>query len=179
MSYRELLLGCGNRKDKRIWVEEKGGGREWLGLTTLDIDPDCKPDVIFDLATVPTVRLPFECNSFDEIHAMDVLEHFGQQGDWKAFLGFFADCWRIMKPEGIFFGCSPSWESSWAWGDPGHTRIISHESLMYLSQRQYQEQVGVTPMTDYRHYYKADFELGNVNNDEPEVFKFALICKKG
>jgi len=174
---RELLLGSGNRREKRIWLKDDTA--EWQNLTTLDIDIRCEPHVIFDLDKLPGESLPFPDNWFDEIHAYDVLEHFGRQGDWRAFLGAFQEFWRVMKPEGYFFIQCPHWESSWAWGDPGHTRIISQESLMFLSQRQYREQVGKTPMTDYRFFYSADFELGSVNNDEPDVHKFVLVAKKG
>lgn len=176
MSHRELLLGCGNRREKRIWLKDETP--EFQGLTTLDIDPACGPDVVFDLGQLPDVRLPFDDNTFNEIHAYEVLEHFGRQGDARAFLGAFQEFWRVMVPGGYFFATVPSWESSWAWGDPGHTRIICQESLMFLSQRQYREQVGKTPMTDYRSFYSADFEIGNLNHDEPDILKFVLVAKK-
>lgn len=173
---RELMLGCGNRKEKRIWLHD--GEQACENLTTLDVDITCEPNVVFDLNKLPGEPLPFPDDWFDEIHAYDVLEHFGRQGDARAFLGAFQEFWRVMKPGGYFFATTPHWESSWAWGDPGHTRIISAETLMFLSQRQYAEQVGKTPMTDYRRYYTADFEIGNLNYDEPEVLKFVLIAKK-
>jgi DNA modification methylase len=95
---------------------------------------------------------------FDEIHAYDVLEHTGQQGDWRFFFAQWSEFWRILKPNGLFFGKCPTYDSEWAWGDPGHTRIISPASLVFLDQNQYIEQVGKTAMTDYRPYYTADFE---------------------
>lgn len=150
----ELLLGCGNDKSKKITFEGIPSG--WSGeLVTLDIDEHASPDVLHDLNQLP---YPFEDNQFDEIHAYEVLEHCGTQGDWRFFFNQFSELHRILKPNGWLIGTCPMWDSPWAWGDPGHTRIISPESLIFLSQAEY-EQVGKTPMTDYRHCYEADFEL--------------------
>lgn len=149
----ELLLGCGASRERKLpW----DGRAEWSHLVTLDMNPDHEPDVIHDLASLP---LPFAANSFDEIHAYDVMEHVGAQGDWRFFFAQWADMWRLLKPGGVFCGVSPAASSPWAWGDPGHTRIIGQECLVYLNQPSYAEQVGVTPMTDYRHWYKADFDV--------------------
>lgn len=76
---RELLLGAGTR---RLKVASFPGYENWEDLTTLDIDPDAKPDVLWDLNTRP---LPFFNNTFDEIHAYEVLEHVGQQGIGAGF----------------------------------------------------------------------------------------------
>ena len=65
----------------------------------------------------------------------------------------------------------------WAWGDPGHTRVINEGTLVLLSQKEYKKQVGKTQMTDYRHLYKMDFdiELAEYNEDK---FCFALKAIK-
>lgn len=148
---RELLIGCGaSRIKKMAWNDHLN----WDDLITLDINPDHKPDVLHDLGVLP---YPFNNNEFDEIHAYDVLEHQGAQGDWRFYLDQFSEFWRILKPGGVLLGVSPAWNGPWAWGDPGHTRIISREAFCYLDQIAYC-QIGKTPMTDYRHWYKADFE---------------------
>lgn len=149
----ELLIGAGNNKKKKVTFPEIP--EDWCQLTTLDIDPSTNPDVVHDLNDFP---LPFDDDMFDEIHAYEVLEHTGRQGDWMFFFNQFMEFWRILKPGGYFVGTCPMWDSPWAWGDPGHTRIISPESLIFLSQKEY-EQVGETAMTDYRGWYKGDFEL--------------------
>jgi SAM-dependent methyltransferase len=161
---RELLIGCGNNREKRI----KHGDikADWQALTRLDIDPDCKPDVLHDLNVTP---YPFDDNTFDEIHAYHVLEHFGTQGDWRGFLAQFSEFWRILKPGGLFCGLVPAWDSPWAWGDPGHTRIITRGTLAFLSQQVYADEVGKTHLTDYRHVYKADFGLVAENESEHEL----------
>jgi SAM-dependent methyltransferase len=160
-NYRELLLGCGNRTNKQLRFQFSPN--EFLNLTRLDIDPDCKPDVVHDLDALP---LPFEDNSFNELHAIDILEHTGRQGDWRFFFAQFSEFWRILKPGGYFIGVCPKWDSFWAWGDPGHTRVITPQSLLFLDQAQY-GQVGDTPMTDYRHVYKANFRTMFTTEDVP------------
>ena len=168
---RELLLGCGRNLERVIAVDDY---QDWSDLTTLDFDPDHKPDIVHDISDIP---LPFEDESFDEIHAYEVLEHVGQQGDFRFFFAQFSDFWRILRPNGAICGSCPVPRSAWAWGDPGHTRLITQESLIFLDQEQYTKQVGNTPMSDYRHWYKADFQLmfGDARNGR---FFFALRAIK-
>jgi len=166
----ELLIGCGNRREK---VLHRPGREEWTELVTLDIDPAAKPDVVHDLDVLP---YPFADNTFDEIHASEVLEHCGRQGDWRFFFGQFAEFWRILKPGGVLCASCPSVTSRWAWGDPGHTRVIQPESLTFLSQAQY-AQVGKTAMTDYRHAYAADLVV-LFKDDDGESFRFVLGAVK-
>lgn len=149
----ELLLGAGSRHQKRLHIP---GREEWTNLVTLDMNADHKPDVVWNMEEIP---LPFEDNSADEIHAYEVLEHMGRQGDWRFFLAQFEDFWRILKPGGLLFASTPHPTSPWAFGDPGHTRLIPVEATIFLSQEEYRKQVGVTPMTDYRFVYKGDLRL--------------------
>lgn len=128
---------------------------KWHDLITLDMNADHDPDVVHDLSDIP---LPFPDSSMDEIHAYEVMEHVGRQGDWRFFFRQWSDFWRILKPGGFFCGTSPMPTSTWAWGDPGHTRIVSRESFVFLNQPQYDKQIGLTPMSDYRFCYQADFE---------------------
>lgn len=166
----ELLIGAGNRREKVMHLPGKDG---WTDLVTLDIDPLAKPDVIHDLDVLP---YPFEGDQFDEIHASEVLEHCGRQGDWRFFLAQFQEFWRILKPGGVLCASCPSITSRWAWGDPGHTRVIQPESLIFLQQKQY-AQVGQSAMTDYRHVYSADFEV-EFQDDDGESFRFVLRAIK-
>jgi hypothetical protein len=65
----------------------------------------------------------------------------------------------------------------WAWSDPGHTRIISHGSLVFLSQAEYERQVGKTPMTDYRSVYRGNFSVLCASQSE-HTFQFVLKAIK-
>lgn len=167
----ELLIGAGSNHSKRLAWD---GKCEWTDLTTLDINADHKPDIVHDLTVLP---LPFEADSFDEIHAYEVLEHTGQQGDWRFFFAQWSEFWRILKPGGIFFGTSPAHRSMWAWGDPGHTRIVQAENFVFLHQPSYAAQVGKSPMTDYRFAYQADFEPLELNTGK-DTFTYVLQAIK-
>jgi len=168
---RDLLLGCGSRRDWRFNV---GGRTGWGELVTLDNVGTHHPDVIHDLRDP---NLPFRDNKFDSIHAYEVLEHLGPQGDAPLLLAQFADYWRVLKPGGFLVATCPSWQSMWAWGDPSHTRIINRGTLYFLSQAEYSKQVGVTPMSDFRGIYKADFDV-HYEKDDGQTFWFALQAVK-
>jgi SAM-dependent methyltransferase len=154
-----LLLGSGTETNKRISVPN--GPTEWQNLVTVDFNPDMHPTVEWDLNKLP---LPFPDNCFDEIHAYEVLEHCGQQGDFRFFLQQFADFWRLLKPDGFFLATVPMWDSPWAWGDPSHTRVIPVSALVFLNQEEYYNQLDNpkdgkrTSMSDFRRWYQADFE---------------------
>lgn len=172
---RTLLMGAGqagHRGRKRLLPN---GDPNWSAdLVTLDFNDACRPDVVWDLNDLP---LPFSDNEFDEIHAYHTLEHFGTQGDWRGFLAFFSEVWRILKPGGHFAGITPSAESVWALADPGHTRVIMLESLIFLKQTEYQRQCGHTPMTDYRPFYQADFDFHTIQRG-PDENSFIITAVK-
>lgn len=157
------MLGAGANHRKKLQVD--GTLPTWENLTTLDFNPDHKPDVLWDLECLP---LPFDDNSFDEIHAYEVLEHTGRQGDWRFFFAQFTEFWRILKPDGYLLGTAPAPGSRLLWGDPGHTRALDPALFTYLSQREYSEQVGVSAMSDYRFCWDGDFEQVTVEVYLPE-----------
>lgn len=170
----ELLIGCGTRREKLLIID--GMPDTWTDLHTLDIDPNLKPapNFVHDLEDLP---LPFDDNVFDEIHAYEVLEHTGQQGDWRFFFNQMYEFWRILKPGGFLCGTCPMWDGKWAWGDPGHKRIIHATSLVFLSQLEYKVQVGNGAMTDYRDYWDGDFECVALK-ESGETFGFVMKAVK-
>lgn len=168
---RELLIGCGSRINKDIALS--GETKDFQNVTTLDYNPDHNPDIVHDLTVHP---LPFDDNTFDEIHAYDVLEHLAQQGDYEFFFNEFSEYWRILKDGGTFRATVPMWNGVWAWGDPSHKRVIQKESLIYLNQSSYQ-QIGKTKMSDFRFLYKADFKLIWHDNTDT-IFAFVLKAVK-
>lgn len=187
MSYTELLIGCGSRREKLISSPEHP---KWENLVTCDNNVRHNPDFYCDLTWIPLefrqinedgeLRYPghsIDTNSFDEIHAYEVLEHTGKQGDYEFFFGQFSEFWRILKPGGFLCATVPSWKSEWAWGDPSHTRIITPGTLVFLSQKEYQRQVGVTAMSDFRYLYKADFDIVHSTCDD-NVHSFVLRAVK-
>lgn len=168
----ELLIGCGSSRQKRLYRPDHV---EWNDLVTLDINPDHKPDVVWDLTNIP---LPFNDNTFDEIHAYEVLEHTGAQGDYVFFFKQFSEFHRILKPGGVFIASVPTPDSPWAWGDPSHTRIFSPMWLTFLRQKSYEEQVGSTSISDFRYLYKADFEPRMVKEHNQTLY-FIIEAIKG
>lgn len=160
------MLGCGSQPTKLITMN---GSHAYEHPTMLDINAAVTPDVVFDLGS--GASLPFDDDAFDEAHAYDSLEHFGRQGDWRFFFRQFDDFWRVLKPGGMFMGICPKPGSPWAWGDPGHTRVIAPESLTYLCRPMY----GTPPMTDYRAWYRGDFDL--IHTSEPTEHQHAFVLQ--
>lgn len=148
---RQLLIGCGRDRRKKMAVP---GREDWDGLVTLDLNEEHDPDVVHDLEDLP---YPFGDEEFSEIHAYEVLEHVGRQGDYRFFFAQWHEFWRLLEDGGLFLGTVPLPASPWAWGDPSHTRVLPRECLIFLDQDQY-GQIGETPMTDFRTLWKGDFK---------------------
>lgn len=170
----ELLLGCGHDRTKRASLP--GYPREWEQLVTIDINPACKPDFVVDLNAVDWLPPSFD-NSFHEIHAYEVLEHLGRQGDIASFFHTFNHIYRLLVPDGHLFATCPSRHSPWLWGDPGHTRTIQSETLIFLNQNEYKRQSGITMMSDYRWMWKGDFEVV-ASNEDRTLHRFVLRAIK-
>ena len=168
----ELLIGCGNRRDKLVVYP--GRPTAFLDLVTLDLDPGCGADVLHDLEQLP---LPFADNAFDELHAYHVLEHLGRQGDWRQWFALWSEFYRILKPKGLFCGIVPSLPGPWVWGDPGHTRVITSENFVFLNQPTYRSCVGSTAMSDYRSVWRGDFDTLLASDSGAELH-FALKAIK-
>jgi len=156
IGYSELMLGCGHVRKKRIKLPDDS--EDFQNLVTCDINPAVNPDVVHDLDLTPW---PFIDEEFNEVHVHQVLEHLGSQGDYEAFFDHFNELYRILKPGGIVYASTPAWDGMWAWSDPGHTRVISEGSLMFLDRDNYDD-TGETTMTDYRDIYHGDFKVEGV-----------------
>ena len=167
---KQLLIGSGSRTVKDLSLD---GNHKFENVVRLDINADHKPDVVHDLRVHP---LPFFDNEFDEIHAYEVLEHLAYQGDFGFFFNEFSEYARILKPGGRFFASVPAMTSPWLWGDPSHKRAIS-STLVFLSQDEYKSQVGITPMSDFRNIYKADFKLLAHRDTEHRLFFVLEVIK--
>jgi SAM-dependent methyltransferase len=148
----ELLIGCGGSRQKKVTVD---GDFSWKDLKTLDNNPFHKPDIVFNLEEI---TLPFPDNSIDEIHAYEVLEHTGYQGDHEFFFKQFSEFYRVLKPDGYLIGTCPAWNNQWAFGDPSHKRVLCRETFWFLNQRLYTAWVGNNAMSDFRYLFKGDFE---------------------
>lgn len=154
MKQKCLMLGAGHSKVQRRFAGPNSAPEEETEWVTLDMNPECKPDVLMNLGDIEVGRhLPFAEGTFDEIHTYEILEHYGTQGNYKGFFTGMKELWRILKPGGLLIGTCPSWNVQWAWGDPGHTRIITEGTLAYLTEEMYEER-GKGPATDYGRYVR-------------------------
>lgn len=151
---RVLLLGCGHDRRKRLRNSDEPEEFVDCELTTVDINPGCGADVLFDLNQHP---LPFEDESFDEIHAYDVLEHFGGVGDWKSWFTEMDDYHRILKPGGTLNVIVPYGVNL---TDPGHTRFFHENHFGFCTKEFYERQrEKKTAATDYTWFIQGWWEM--------------------
>jgi hypothetical protein len=154
-----LVLGAGNSSKQMVFTGDPEGplfSNNFKHITTIDIDPASRPDLEWDLEKLPW---PVPSNEFDEVHAYEVLEHLGGMGDYQFYFSLWKQIWEVLKPGGFVCATTPWWESVWAWQDPGHRRVDSLESLIYLDQKQYEAQIGKTSMSDYRRVFPPPYSL--------------------
>ena len=174
---KALMLGAGHTPlERKLSVTEEPVDR-WISL---DMNEDAKPDILFSLNLIEQgCKIPNEAGYdlageiFDEIHAYDVIEHYGQQGDYKGFFRGFKELWRILKPGGMLYGICPKYSSDWAWGDPGHTRVITQGTLCYLTRQMYKD-LGDAPQTDYRRFVDPCWWIVAVTKETEYGLQFAL-----
>lgn len=172
MKKRILLLGCGNAHDKRIWFqpsEAVGPGSpeenfDHADLVLHDFTPECGRDSQHDLNKLP---YPWDDEEFDEVHAYEVLEHCGRQGDGDFFFGQFNELWRILKPGGYFMLSVPMWDAEVAWGVPDHCRVLPPGIFGFLT-KEYYDNIGKPGYGDYRHQLQGRYweALGKEETDE-------------
>lgn len=179
-------MGAGHKKPTRQMFAPSSETDDTTEWTTLDMNPRAKPDVVFDLDNlhlappvpvsntgIPKNQLPFEDERFHEIHAYEVLEHVGRQGDYRGFFREFNEYWRVLKPKGWLIGSCPT-EEHWRWDDPGHTRCISGKTLAFLTRGLYKD-LGDTPSSDYREFIEPYWwtllhEIRTLKNQEGNEF---------
>ena len=155
---KSLLIGSGHSSKKRISYDDS---TEFDELVTLDL---YNAYVVHDLEVLP---YPFEDNEFDDIHAYEVLEHTGSQGDFKFFFEQFNEFHRILKPNGYLCASVPL--GKWIFGDPGHKRVIQKETLSFLTEVHY-EQVGKTTSADYRPWIKGFWTIEGIQEGNQLFF---------
>jgi len=200
--YRELLIGCGFRRTRLLDPYHYRSPAEhvevdlslrWKRVTAVDLNPDCQPDYVMDLEKgLHTLQKPapddadlfrrsdlywtLRDNTFQEVHAYEVLEHLGHQGNVSEFFGDFDELWRVLKPGGWLCATVPSRYSVWLWGDPGHRRVILPAMLQFLHRPNYAG-LGQSPMSDYRRDFSGDWDVIYSYDDE-ETHSFILQAIK-
>lgn len=109
----------------------------------LDINPDAKPDVVWDLNLFP---YPFESNSFDVVTALSILEHL------KDFIAVMGEIHRISKPSASVYILVPHFSSAAAFTDPTHCRHFGARSCDYFIE-------GSDIEKDYGYYIPYRYRL--------------------
>ncbi len=173
---RSLLLGSGRDRRKKVILPTP----EWVGeLVTVDMDPNCGATLLWDLEKRP---LPFDDETFAEIHAYDVLEHIGRQGDWRDFFDQFTEYWRLLIPGGIMGIIVPIGSDLLV--DPGHSRFYHAKHFHMLSQDWYEQNFTDCGGAggDYRWYWKRNFNVMNMeilkDNSSSEAHHIAAVLQK-
>jgi SAM-dependent methyltransferase len=116
--FPELAAGM---PEKRIL--DIGCGRKKLpGAIGLDQLPLPGVDIVADL----NEALPFDDETFDAVHADQVLEHVPD------LVMVVYEAHRILKPGGMLVAHTPYFRSSWAHIDPTHARSFTINSMDYF-----------------------------------------------
>ena len=171
-----LMLGAGHGVPRRRVVSPMSAPEDQTVWKTLDINPAAKPDEVFDLENLEYgYSLPFKIETFDEIHAYEVLEHFGRQGNYKGLFSTFQALWKGLKPGGLLVGTCPSLQSPWLWAEPGHVRAIAQGTLAFLTRSHY-DQLGETACSDYRAY--VDHYWWEIEHSEDDGNNYVFVLRK-
>ncbi|MFL5731874.1 MAG: class I SAM-dependent methyltransferase [Chloroflexia bacterium] len=99
------------------------GHRKIKGAVTLDINPRCQPDVVWDLNVFP---YPFPDNTFDAIVCEHVIEHL------EDVIGVMEQLHRIARPGGRAWIRVPYYTSLNFNTDPTHRHAFSSRTFDYL-----------------------------------------------
>jgi predicted SAM-dependent methyltransferase len=137
----KLNLGCGYRKR--------------AGFVNVDFAPECEPDLVCDLESLPW---PWEGDSADEILFYHSLEHLGQ--DTRTFFGIMKELYRVCKDGAQIQIVVPHPRHDDFLNDPTHVRIITPRMMM-LFDREYNDEArqGHYSDTPLAHYLGVDFHM--------------------
>jgi SAM-dependent methyltransferase len=127
---------------------------KWFRLTTLDISPFAKPDIVINLEKE---NIPFKDNVFDFVLAFNIVEHLSRR---KEVLG---EVYRVLKPGGELIGIIPFLVN--VHPDPNDYIRLTDQGLAALfTEIGYREcqitPVGVGPFT--ASYYQTEFMLPRI-----------------
>lgn len=114
------------------------------GFFGIDIAKTEGVDMVYDLEKFPW---PIPDNSVDAAVSSHYVEH------TKDIISFMNEVYRILKPGGTILLRAPYYNSSRAWQDPTHTRVISEATFLYYNQ----EWMKANKLDHYG--IKADFDF--------------------
>lgn len=151
----KLNLGCGyNQKD---------------GWTNIDSDPECNPDLCFDLTTP---NWPIESSIVDAVVAEHILEHLeGTNG----YLTFWKELYRVCAHGATINIEVPHWQHETFFHDPTHIRPITPVGIaMFDQQRNHTNTDGETKLG---FMCRVDFEMQGVNYINENLTGQPIVCQ--
>lgn len=148
---QKLNIGCGSRKLD--------------GYLNVDLSPECEPDQVVDLETLPW---PFADDAFDGVLASHVMEHLGATP--SVFLGIMKELHRVCRHGARIVILVPHPRHDEFLVDPTHVRPILPETFQLFSKaknRAWRERGAAN--TPLGLMLDVDFEIARVNYslDEP------------
>lgn len=109
-----------------------GAGQELLeGYVNTDVVDLPGLDFVFN---VMDFTWPFGNESVDEVKAKDLIEHLPthtQRND-NTLIKFIEEAHRILKPNGLLWVQTPSWDADFLWIDPTHVRGYDIRSMDFF-----------------------------------------------
>lgn len=152
----KLNMGCGYNKHE--------------GFVNVDASPECAPDLVCDLESLPW---PWPDDSVDEVLFNHSLEHLGQ--DTRVFLGMIKELYRVCKDQATITINAPHPRHNNFINDPTHVRVITTEMWGLFDRRVNDElRAAGRSNTPLAHYLGVDFVVKNTLSvlDEPYATQF-------
>lgn len=138
-----LVLGCGHKR--------------FPHAVHLDMNPNVKPDVVWDLLKYPW---PFEDNRFKTVICHQILEHIWIQGDEEGFFKLWKEIWRICRNGARIMVEIPYCMHDIAYSDPGHKSFWSMETFGFVSKKVYKHNKDKNTMMTQ---YDIDFDFDTIS----------------
>jgi len=116
-----------------------GSGKSWQAdCLNVDINPLWRPDVCIDMSVPDLLARPLDSERFgrlilppdyfDEITAVDVLEHVPD------LVTLMTNCLALLRNGGVLKALVPFDLSYGAWQDPTHVRAFNERSWLYYTE---------------------------------------------
>lgn len=152
-------LGAGRLPKGRLTIDRHGDADILMDLDTLEV---YAPQ---DLASIFSGLMPFPNDSIESIISHHCLEHIGE-----GFLRLMDECYRILKPGGVFRIITPLFPSLAAVADPDHRRYFTEttfDSFCGVENTPFWSDVFAEPYTKCR-FKKLEQITTPMNPDFPQ-----------
>ncbi len=152
------------------------GSGQWKldGFVNVDRSPECHPDRVVDLESLPW---PFENDSCEEVVMSHVLEHLGETT--SAYFGIIKELYRICRADALVRIVVPHPRHETFIIDPTHVRPILPESLALFSKARNREckEKGISD-SPLGLYLDVDFEVVEVEQTLDPLWEKDLASGK-